>query len=103
MASRWAYEALATHQFINNEYEANFYRYDKGEAKADFKSAYLTNELKQSNLFALQNFESKDDSVKKLVTAKLQILADNLKDEYFKPSTEKSIWAKTCYLKITIK
>lgn len=94
MASRWAYEALATHQFINNEYESNYYRYHKGEAKADFKSAYLANELKQSNLFALQNFESKNDSVKKLVAAKLQILIDNLKDEPYKPGMEKSDLSK---------
>lgn len=94
MASRWAYEALATHQFINNEYESNYYRYHKGEAKADFKSAYLANELKQSNLFALQNFESKNDSVKKLVAAKLQILIDNLKDEPYKLGMEKSDLSK---------
>lgn len=94
MASRWAYEALATHQFINNEYEANYYRYHKGEAKADFKAAYLANELKQSNLFALQNFESKNDSVKKLVATKLQILIDNLKDEPYKPGMEKTDLSK---------
>jgi ABC-type multidrug transport system ATPase subunit len=94
MASRWAYEALATHQFINNDYESNYYRYHKGEAKADFKSAYLANELKQSNLFALQNFESKNDSVKKLVAAKLQILIDNLKDEPYKLGMEKSDLSK---------
>jgi hypothetical protein len=85
---------LATHQFINNDYESNYYRYHKGEAKADFKSAYLANELKQSNLFALQNFESKNDSVKKLVAAKLQILIDNLKDEPYKLGMEKSDLSK---------
>lgn len=94
MASRWAYEAMATHQFINNDYESGFYRYHKGEAKADFKAAYLANELKQANLFALQNFESKNDSIKQLVSSRLQILIDNLKDEPFRPGMEKMDFSK---------
>ncbi|MFM8739988.1 MAG: ABC transporter permease, partial [Cytophagales bacterium] len=89
MASRWAYEALATHQFINNDYENRFYDFHKNEAKADFKAAYLTNELKKANSYALQNFESKNDSIKKMVASRLQILVDNLKDEPFKSGADK--------------
>ncbi len=89
MASRWAYEAMATHQFIHNGYEREFYRYHKGEAKADFKAAYLANELKQANLFVLQNFESKNDSIQKMVASRLQILKDNLQGEPFKGNTAK--------------
>src|SRR6188768_2630074 len=37
MASRWAYEAMATYQFKNNEYEAPYYDYEKSESQADFK------------------------------------------------------------------
>jgi hypothetical protein len=89
MASRWAYEALATHQFKNNEYEAPFYNYEKEEAKADFKSAFMTDELKRRNRFVMENFESKNDSVKNLVNINLTILRDNLRDEPFKPGLEK--------------
>jgi len=89
MASRWAYEAMAVYQFTNNEYEAPYYQYEKEEAKADFKSAYLTDELKKRNRFVLENFESKNDSVKLLIEKDLSILRDNLKDEPYRPGFEK--------------
>jgi len=44
ITARWGYEALAVYQFINNEYERQFYRYDKAMSIADFKKNYwLTN------------------------------------------------------------
>src|SRR6185295_17228273 len=49
MASRWAYEALAVYQFTNNEYQEPFYTYEREESKADFKSAYMADELKKRN------------------------------------------------------
>jgi hypothetical protein len=89
MTSRWAYEAMATHQFKNNEYEATFFQYEKEEAKADFKAAYLADELKKRNLFVLENFESKNDSIKKLVAINLSIMDENLKNEPFRMGLEK--------------
>jgi ABC-type multidrug transport system ATPase subunit len=89
MASRWAYEAMAVYQFKNNDYEEPFYRYEKEEAKADFKSAFMADELRNRNRFVLENFESKNDSVKKLVAKNLTILRDNLKSEPFRPGFEK--------------
>jgi hypothetical protein len=81
---------MAVYQFTNNDYEAPFYQYEKEEAKADFKSAYLADELKKRNRFILENFESKNDSVKMLVAGDLLILRTNLKDEPFRPGFEKS-------------
>ncbi len=89
MASRWAYEAMAVYQFTNNEYEAPYYQYEKEEAKADFKSAYLADELKKRNRFVMENFESKNDSIKMLVQKDLLILRDNLKNEPYRPGFEK--------------
>ncbi len=40
ITSRWAFEALATHQFINNKYEKNFYVYDEIKSQASFKKEY---------------------------------------------------------------
>lgn len=40
MASRWAFEALAVNQFMNNEYENQFYRYDEMMSIADYKKNY---------------------------------------------------------------
>ncbi len=90
MASRWAYEAMAVYQFTSNDYEAPFYEYEQGEARADFKSAYLADELKKRNRFLLENFESKNDSIRKLVAKNLTILRDQLRDEPYRPGFEKS-------------
>jgi hypothetical protein len=91
MASRWAYEAMAVYQFTNNEYEKPYFQYEKEEAKADFKTAYLTDELKKRNRFVLENFETKNDAIKLLVERHLAILRDNLRDEPFRPGFEKAI------------
>lgn len=45
MASRWAYEAMAVYQFKNNTYEAPLYGFDKLASQANFRSAYLADEL----------------------------------------------------------
>ena len=89
MASRWAYEAIAVHQFMANEYETPYYAFEKEAAKADFKAAYLADELKTRNRFLLEHFETKDDSVKKLVANNLKILRVTLMDETFKTGIEK--------------
>ncbi len=83
MASRWAYEAMAVHQFTSNDFEVHYFGYEQEEAKADFKTAYLTDELKKRNQFVVENFENSNDSIKKLVSYNLKILRDNLKDEAF--------------------
>lgn len=40
MTSRWAYEALAVHQFRNNRYEKTFYPYDKEISHYSYLTAY---------------------------------------------------------------
>jgi len=40
MASRWAFEALAVNQFINNKYEMQIYNYEKEISNASFKKVY---------------------------------------------------------------
>jgi len=40
ITARWAYEALAVQQFTTNEYERNFYLYDKVMSQADYKKNY---------------------------------------------------------------
>ncbi|MEO0404325.1 MAG: ABC transporter permease, partial [Bacteroidota bacterium] len=52
MASRWAFEALAVYQFKNNEYERNFYHYEKDMKyynwKKDFWLEGMRNNVKQA-------------------------------------------------------
>ncbi len=45
MASRWAYEALAVNQYMNNAYESQFYNYDKTISKALYKKTYYLGRL----------------------------------------------------------
>ncbi len=83
MASRWAYEAMAVHQFTANDFEMHYFEYEKEESRADFKVAYLLDELKKKNNFLLENVDSSNDSIKILVAYNLKVLRDNLKDESF--------------------
>ncbi len=89
MSSRWAYEALATYQFKNNDYESPYYEYEKAQSQADFKAAYMADELQKRNRYVLENFETKNDSIKQIVSHQLQIIRDVLVDEPFKPGFEK--------------
>jgi ABC-type multidrug transport system ATPase subunit len=86
MASRWAYEAMAVYQFKNNDFEREFYDYERSEAAADFKAAYLADDLIERNQYIIDNLQSKDDSVKKQVSVNAAIIRNELADEEnFKP------------------
>jgi hypothetical protein len=45
MPTKWSYEALMVHQFKDNEFETNFYGYEKRISYNNFRSAYLVPEL----------------------------------------------------------
>ncbi len=81
MTSRWAYEAMATHQFINNEYEEPFFEYEKGRSIADYKSGYLAEELTKRNEFLSQNYNSMDPAVQVQANAALTSLSGALAGE----------------------
>ena len=84
MASRWAYEAMAVYQFKHNKYEQEYYEYEQQEANADFKAAFLADDLTKRNTYVLENFESKDDSVKKKVEQELTVIRNTLANEEFR-------------------
>jgi ABC transport system ATP-binding/permease protein len=46
MVSRWAFEAMAVYQFMNNQYGSVFYPADQKIAEADFKSTFYPDKLK---------------------------------------------------------
>jgi len=91
MASRWAYEALAVHQFLNNSYEKPFYKYDKIEAQADFHSSYLLDELEKRRRHIAENLDEKSDSVRQGLTHELQVMQTTLAKDYFKTGFEKEL------------
>jgi hypothetical protein len=89
MASRWAYEAMSVHQFKNNEYQLPYFEYERRESIADFKSAYLADELKKRNQFLLDNLDLKNDSIQKLVTNEKKIIYSQLRMEPYMAGIEK--------------
>lgn len=46
ITARWAYEGLATYEFINNDYQSQFYWYDKAMSEAIFKKDYWVVEMR---------------------------------------------------------
>jgi len=61
ITSRWAFEALATYQFINNDYEKHFYIYDQIKSQASFKKEYWIPTLKNKLEKAKKLYQSKQD------------------------------------------
>jgi ABC-type multidrug transport system ATPase subunit len=88
MASRWAYEAMAVHQFKNNEYEQPFFEYERLESIADFKSAYIAEELKKRNQFIIDHMNSPSDSIQKLIRKEKNILYSELRSEPYRKGIE---------------
>ncbi len=79
MTARWAYEALAVHQFKNNKYEENFYTYDKIISQARYKKDFWITTLnnKVNNIQKeLGNPEKKEKVIKDL-----EVLRNELREE----------------------
>ena len=89
MASRWAYEALAVYQFKNNSYQHPYYNYSKQESEADFKTAYLVEELKRKKQYIDTNLpEANDPEVRDKLMENFEILREEVKKEPFKQGIE---------------
>jgi len=79
ITARWGYEALAVKQFKDNEYERQFYVYDKALSRAKFKKDYWHAEIKgrlENISSALDRGTMNEDSFKKL-----QVIYNELKKE----------------------
>jgi hypothetical protein len=84
MASRWAYEALAVHQFKENSFQKPFYQWEKLEATTDFRSSFLVNELEKKRKFIIENRTDPRDSIKALVQKDIRIIQATLAESHFK-------------------
>jgi len=78
-SARWAYEALAVYQYMNNKYEKHFYPLDKMMSIADFKKIYWYNELK-SKLDQVERNYNKPEKEKQ-VLSDLTILTNEIGKE----------------------
>jgi hypothetical protein len=92
MASRWAYEALAVNQFMNNRFESNFYNFDKTMSKAGFKKDFYLDRLlaKVDDAENLMN----DDKNKTQYAYDLQLLKDEITKEMAIPVKKTTIKPK---------
>jgi ABC transport system ATP-binding/permease protein len=102
MASRWAYEAMAVHQFKNNSYETPYYDLEKFEAQTDFKASFLVDELNKRRKFINDNKTEQSADKKDQVQKNLDIIRTTLLDEtYFKKGLEGlnlgSAWTPAMY------
>jgi ABC-type multidrug transport system ATPase subunit len=88
MVSRWAFESMAVHQFVNNEYGESFYRFNRDQSQANIRSTFICEELRNRNAFIQRNLSSTDDSVKQLVRAAAAVLRNTLRNERFEGASE---------------
>lgn len=92
MTSRWAYEAMAVYQFRNNEFQRHYFDYERAESEADFKSAYLAEELKKRNQYLLDNWSNQQDSIQYQVQLNQKILLEELKHEPYQEGLPADMW-----------
>lgn len=79
MASRWAYEAIAVHQFKENEFEAKFYELDKDLKQAEFKKNFWLSKLKEKISGVENNLNNPDK--KEYVEEALLLLRNEITKE----------------------
>lgn len=82
MASRWAYEALAVHQFKDNKFESQFYQLDKELKQVEFKKNFWLAELREK-LSSAQNNINKEDKQEKVANS-LELLRNEISKELIK-------------------
>ncbi len=78
MVSRWAYEAIAVKQYMDNGYEKFFFKVEQKENVANFNIVYLLPELTERLDFVSENSNSKNDSILKICIANLNLINKEL-------------------------
>jgi ABC-type multidrug transport system ATPase subunit/uncharacterized tellurite resistance protein B-like protein len=81
MASRWAFEAAMVAQYKDNEFEKQFYKYDKVMADADYKKIYFIPELETRLDFVTLNYDRTEPAIMEIVDKDLNLLKSEIKDE----------------------
>jgi ABC transport system ATP-binding/permease protein len=81
MASRWAFEASMVAQYKDNEFEKQFYEYDKIMADADYKKIYFIPALETRLDFVNLNHRNPDPSIQKEVVDDLNLLRREISEE----------------------
>ncbi len=79
ITARWAYEAAAVHQFKNNDYSRNFYRFDKAVSNGNFKKMYWYDEMikKTNSIERNLNNADQEEVLRDLRVLKNEITKEN--------------------------
>ena len=78
IAARWAYEGLAVHQFKNNDFEKDFYPYNKVMSEAIYHKDYWIKEL-ENKLNAVDRQMNSPESRPEKLKYNLNLIRDELK------------------------
>ena len=81
MASRWAFEAAMVSQFKDNDFERQFYLYDKIMANSDYRKVYFIPEIETKLQYCLNHLNSNDESAKLKVAEDLSVIKNELSKE----------------------
>ena len=79
MAARWAYEGLATYQFINNDYQKIFYDWNKLKSNANLKANFHLKELLNKLNYIERNLDN--PKAAKQIEYNLKTIQNEIKDE----------------------
>ncbi len=79
ITARWGYEALAVHQFINNDYMRNFYEYNKLMSICEYKKNYWKNNL-QNKVDFLEKYRNDEKHAEKTKSC-TQLLYNEIRKE----------------------
>jgi ABC-type multidrug transport system ATPase subunit len=79
MTSRWAFEALAVRQFKDNEFEKEFYAFEKDMSIAEYKKQYWIPEIRSRADFCDDNY--KDPQQKEMLNKAFKVLDYELRKE----------------------
>ncbi len=88
ITARWAYEALATYQFIENDYQKKYYNLDKLSSNASYKSDFLINELNNKLAYVENNLN--DTSKSEKIAYNLDLIRNEIiKEEAYRKALKK--------------
>ena len=79
ITARWAYEALAVYQYKNNEFQKQFYLYDKAMSVGDFKKNYWTINLMNKVDFIERNIGN--EAQREVVEKDFRVLKNEIRKE----------------------
>jgi ABC-type multidrug transport system ATPase subunit len=96
MTSRWAFEALAVHQFKDNKFEKQFYQLDKRFKTVEFRKNYWLGKLREKLSSAQNNFG--DEEKKEKIIENLTLLRNEIKHELDRNSNVKFNLTESLYI-----